>query len=295
MGNFLKAAYQVLSEKQTPMSAQEIVEFALKENALKTIGKTPWQTMKSKLSTDILKHKNNSPFMRSAAGKFALREWEGKVSEHKAERFTKALFDEDIVVFKASSLNKYISRIGLNTGTIDSRSLLAECFPKRRRQAEEDLDVIQLVSFYIVRFKDAYLTYKRTKRLPESRLHGYYSMGFGGHLNPDDLPPLFSFSEPDQVLESVIRELREELRLDQEPSISFRGVLYDDSKEVSRQHLGIVYDVGLHSRNYEIGERGFLMDPKFETLQEILKRSKDFENWSVLIAKEELSRAKPTK
>ena len=123
----------------------------------------------------------------------------------------------------------------------------------RRRQAEESFDVIQLVSFYIVRFKDTYLTYKRTKRLPESRLHDYYSIGFGGHLNPDDLLPLFSFSEPEQVLEIVIRELREELRLNPEPSISFRGVLYDDSREVSRQHLGIVYDVELYSQNYEIG------------------------------------------
>jgi len=291
MGDFLRTAYQVLSDAKRPLSAREIVTIALKKGFLKTTGKTPWQTMKSKLATNILNHKAGSRFMRSAAGKFALREWEGRISEHVAKRFTKALFDEDIMVFPASSLSSYVKKVGLNTDPLDTRSLLSECFAMRRRQAEEDVTVIQLVSFYVVKFKNEYLTYKRTRRLPESRLHGYYSIGFGGHLNPDDLSPLFSFTESDQVFAFIIRELREELRVKPDPTVCFRGILYDDSREVSRQHLGIVYDVGLHSRNYEIGERGFLMDPKFETLEDILERSGEFENWSLLIAKEELARA----
>jgi predicted NUDIX family phosphoesterase len=228
--------------------------------------------------------------MRSAAGKFALREWETQIREHVAPRYTRALFDEDIMVFPATSLEKYITKIGLNLGRVDSQGLFGECYPMRRRRAEEDQTVIQLVSFYVVRFKNEYLTYKRTKRLPESRLHGYYSIGFGGHLNEDDFAPLFNQTEPDQVFTYIIRELREELRVKPDPAISFRGLLYDDSKEVSKQHLGIVYDVRLHSRDFEIGERGFLMDPKFETIDDIVCRSTEFENWSVLIARDELAR-----
>ena len=290
MGDFLKAAYQVLSERGKPLSAREIVQIAREQRQLETGGSTPWQTMKSKLSTDILKNSTKSLFMRSAAGRFALREWESQLKEHVAPRYTKALFDEDILVFPASSLRTYVKRIGLNLGNADSQSIFGECYPMRRRQAEEDQTVVQLVSFYVVRYKNEYLTYKRTKRLPESRLHGYYSIGFGGHLNEDDFAPLFNNTDPDQVFGYIIRELREELRVKPDPVVSFRGLLYDDSREVSRQHLGIVYDVRLHSRDYEIGERGFLMDPKFETIDEIMRRSDDFENWSVLIAKEELCR-----
>ena len=33
------------------------------------------------------------------------------------------------------------------------------------------------------------------------------------------------------------------------------------------------------------------MDPKFESLPSIMERSHEFENWSVLIAQEELKRA----
>lgn len=198
MGDFLRTAYQILADVKRPLSAKEIVEVACERGLLKTKGKTPWQTMKSKLSTEILSKKTNSVFMRSEAGKFALRAWETQISEHVAERFTKALFDEDIVVFPATSLGRYIRAIGLNTGTLDTRALLSECVPMKRRQAEEDFTVVQLVSFYIVRFKAKYLTYKRTKRLPESRLHGYYSLGFGGHLNPDDLPPYLASWSPNK-------------------------------------------------------------------------------------------------
>lgn len=289
MGDFLRAAYLVLSESNKPLSAKEIVDIALEKGLLETKGKTPSQTMKSKLSNDILKNKNKSTFMRSEAGRFALREWKRSLSEHIAPRYKKALFDEDIMVFPSSILNSHITKIGLNN-KVKTDALFSKCFPMRRKLAEEDTAVIQLVSFYIVRYQNKYLTYKRTKRLPESRLHGTYSLGFGGHLNPDDIPSLFNLIDPEQALTFIFRELREELILKEDPEVSFRGLLYDNSREVSRQHLALVYDVGMKTPQYEIGERGFLIDSKFETLQEILDRSNEFENWSVLIAREELKR-----
>ena len=159
----------------------------------------------------------------------------------------------------------------------------------RRRQAEEDLEVIQLVSVFIVRFNELYLTYKRTKRLPERRLHGYYSLGFGGHLNPDDLRPLLNIFDPDVAAPLILRELDEELRLGrgEMPKLAYAGLLYDDSQPVSRQHLGITYGVFLKSDKFEIGERGFLMDAKFERLDEILARKREFENWSWILIDEE--------
>ncbi len=286
MGDYLRAAFLVLSEAEEALGPKEIVAEALRRGFLETEGLTPHQTMKSKLSTDILEKGPDSLFMRSEAGKFTLRARVGQVQEHVAPRFKKALFDEDIVVFKSELLGRYVRGTGLTSEGLNTKELLAETFPMRRREAEEDFQVIQLVSFYIVTYKKRYLTYKRTKRLPESRLHGFYSIGFGGHLNPDDIPVLFNFADPSQALMFILRELQEELLLDENPDLRFRGLIYDDSREVSRQHLGLVYDVSLRSENFRIGERGFLMDAKFETLEQIRGRIGEFENWSAKLVLE---------
>jgi predicted NUDIX family phosphoesterase len=279
----------VLRKEGRPLSAREIAGIAVQERLLPTAGQTPWQTMKAKLSVDILRKGSRSLFMRSEKGTFALREWAAVYKEHVADRYQKALFDEDIVVFPASSLINYVPSTGIYKGGFDQKGLLAECCPMRRREAEADLSVIQLVSVFLVRFGDRWLTYKRTKRLPESRLHGYYSVSFGGHLNPDDVLHLFNIFDADQAHAWLVRELHEELRLEKGDlaDIRYRGLLYDDSRDVSKQHLGLVYDVVLRSARYKIGERGFLMDAKFETLDEIDSRIDEFENWSVLLVREE--------
>ena len=76
MGEFLGSAYKVLLKEGRPLSAREITAVAVKEKLLSTGGLTPWQTMKAKLSVDILRNGPRSLFMRSDKGRFALREWE---------------------------------------------------------------------------------------------------------------------------------------------------------------------------------------------------------------------------
>jgi predicted NUDIX family phosphoesterase len=289
MGRFLKAAYEVLERTDRALSAAEIVTEAQTLGLLSTSGQTPAQTMKSKLSTDILAKGENSQFMRSGKGLFALRKWRDRLTEHVADRYQKALFDEDIVVIPAKSLRTYIPRCGLYTGPLNAEALLRECMAMRRRDAEENTDVVQLVSVFVVRHGTQYLTYKRTKRLPEARLHGYYSIAFGGHLNPEDLLPLLNIFDPNVGNPLLARELHEELRLPESPpaTLEYRGLLYDDSRPVSAQHLGLTYTVHVSTDTYEIGERGFLIDPKFETLNEIEARIADFENWSIILFNEE--------
>jgi predicted NUDIX family phosphoesterase len=142
-----------------------------------------------------------------------------------------------------------------------------------------------------VQHASKFLTYKRSKRLPESRLHGFYSVAFGGHLNPEDVLHMFNIFDPQQSEAWLDRELREELRLEEKgnrvTSMNYVGLLYDDSQPVSRQHLGLVYKVMLASDQYDIGERGFLMDSKFESLAEIRGRLSEFENWSILLVNAE--------
>jgi predicted NUDIX family phosphoesterase len=289
VADFLRAAYEVLKGYNEPLSARQITEIALRDNRLRTAGMTPWHTMKSKLSTDILRLGSDSMFMRTDKGTFALRAWKDRLAEHVADRYQKALFDEDIVVFPADSLSRYVPDIGIHKNNFDRDALLEECRPMRRRRAEDDLSVIQLVSVFVVHHGARYLTYKRTRRLPEARLHGVYSISFGGHLNPNDISRLLNIFDPGLGGPLLERELGEELRLrtGEISEISYRGLLYDDSRPVSRQHLGIAYDVYMRSGEFKIGERGFLMDAKFETLEEVEARIGDFENWSQMIVRAE--------
>ena len=281
MGVFLDAAYKILLEAQEPLSARDITERAVGCGYLVSLGKTPWQTMKSKLSTDILRRGDASRFMRSGQGRFALREWEA-IAEYTADRYQKALFDEDIIVFPASSLPKYAPHRGIHQ--LDLAALIAETTTMRRAAAEDDLDVVQLVSAFIVRDGDRVLTHKRTKRLPESRLHGFYSLTFGGHLNPDDISPLFNISRAEQWAPWLMRELGEELKIRGGTlKLVYRGLLYDDSRPVSRQHVGVTYEVITEHAHFRIGERGFLTDAKFETLRDVRARADDFENWSQML------------
>jgi predicted NUDIX family phosphoesterase len=289
MGHFLDVAIRALSESKRPLSPNEIIEIALARNWLKTKGKTPWQTMKSKLSTDILEKKERSVFMRTAKNKFALRAW-GQDDEFVADRFQKALLDEEVVVFPAKSLKKYIPEPGFHNLVLKSgRELLGELSQMPRYEAEKDFSMIQLVSVFIIKHNKNILTYKRAKRLPEDRLHGKYSAMFGGHLNPKDTPPLFNIFDPKEGIAFLLRELEEEIAFPEgeRPIFQYKGLLYDDSRPLSSQHLGIVYDVFTRSLEYKIRERGFLMDPKWETIAQIDNRLDDFENWSVLLIKHE--------
>ena len=106
----------------------------------------------------------------------------------------------------------------------------------------------------------------------------------------NDIPTLFisEFSDVRRALPYIMRELEEELILPKAPApeIEFCGLLYDDTRPVSRQHLGMVYDVTVETAEFEIGERGFLTNPQFESLEEILSRIDEFENWSQLIVRQ---------
>lgn len=289
MGDFLDAARKALESANKPLKPSELTEVALDHGFLETRGKTPSQTMKSKLSTDILKRREKSVFMRTGENTFALRCWSSKYPEYTADRFEKALLDEEVVVFPRSRLREFVPVDGLWKAPILSQDLLGICHNVQRREAEERFDIVQLVSVFIVKYNDRYLTYKRSRRLPEKRLHHTYSIAFGGHLNPDDVSRLLDIFVPDLGLPLIERELSEELRLPHVPDFRYKGLLYDSSREVSSQHLGIVYDVVLSEADFEIGERGFLIDARLETAADISDRISDFENWSVILLNDEMT------
>lgn len=288
---FLEAAYQILSASGRPMTAAEILHSARSEGILSSEGKTPLKSLNARLAVDILRFKAQSRFMRSDGSRYALRAWSNVVQEKIVPRRTLALVDEDVLAFDAVRLRQFIPKDGFKRDDDTHQELLASCFSVKRSEAEKRYDIIQLISVYIVRHFQHYLTYKRTRRLPEGRLHDTYSCFFGGHLTATDLMPLFRFSDPEQALYLLDRELSEELRLANKPeAMNFRGLLYDPRTDVSKQHIGIVFCVDARDQQFTIGEKGFLTDAKFETVEQMRSRLRSFENWSEYLIENELSR-----
>jgi len=280
---YLDVAEYYLRREARPLSAREIVALAIKEGRLHTEGLTPWQTMKAKLSVDILSNGEGSRFKRVFQALFALREYDE--DEYTAQRFIKNKLDEDIAVIDRARLTDFVPGVGFYGGVIDRNKLASAAVSMRRREAEERYDVVQLVSVFVVVYQNKFLTHMRSGRLPESRLHGEYSIMLGGHLAVEDFAQLtLSLFEDDLAdCSYILRELSEELILTTDPMVQSRGFVYDDTRSVSTQHLGLVYSVRIQEPKFKIGERGFLMHPKLESIEEIIARRQDFENWSWLL------------
>lgn len=283
--SFLDAAERVLTEAMSPLTPSEIVQRAVSQGLITTRGLTPQQTMKAKLSTDLLERKRSSRFMRTARNTFGLRMWTD-LPEYMADRFQKALLDEDIVVFDTAILRHFFPSNGITQ--LDPQlgwDLISQTYPMQRVEAEATYDVIQLVSQFLVIHHGKIATHKRTRRLPEARLHGVHSLLFGGHLNPDDIAPLFSPFDPVNGPAYITRELSEEVRiLNGDPTLQLIGSIYDPRQDVSRQHLGVLYTVRVPDQcDIQIGERGFLQQLAFESADEIEGHLSEFENWSELV------------
>lgn len=88
------------------------------------------------------------------------------------------------------------------------------------------------------------LVVRRTRRQREIRLHGAWSIGLGGHIEPTDAAGAPA-PGPAFFQRALARELAEELHF--APGLAatttFLGMLNDDSTEVGKVHAGLVYTV----------------------------------------------------
>lgn len=86
---------------------------------------------------------------------------------------------------------------------------------------------------------------QRTKGQGEARLHGAWSLGLGGHIEPvDGLPAAAADNGQSFFAAALWRELTEELDLgsaekDLQPRLV--GLINDDSTEVGQVHAGLAY------------------------------------------------------
>src|SRR5580700_5965060 len=81
-----------------------------------------------------------------------------------------------------------------------------------RSEAEQDKRFKQLIPYVLLICRDKILRYRRGKGGQETRLHGLYSVGVGGHISEED-NGLFSSSQLGYT-EAMRRELMEEVAID---------------------------------------------------------------------------------
>ena len=144
-----------------------------------------------------------------------------------------------------------------------------------RSEAELDKRFKQLIPYVLLLCGDKILRYRRGKGGQETRLHGLYSVGIGGHISEED-HGLFSHDRGYQ--EGMRRELMEEVAVDagNEPAVA---AINDDSTEVGQVHFGVVHIVRVSEENV-VGGRSGIVHPEFIPMTDAIKDPAGYESWS---------------
>jgi predicted NUDIX family phosphoesterase len=123
----------------------------------------------------------------------------------------------------------------------------------RRNEVEEDPYFKQIISYAIISNNNSYYLFRRTSGQTEKRLHNKFTLGAGGHMNPND-----SMNSKEQYLiDELKRELFEEVNLLNGcliEEIEFIGFINDDTIPVGRVHIGLLYDIHVSDKEVYINE-----------------------------------------
>lgn len=180
--------------------------------------------------------------------------------------FERSLF-ERLGVFQGMSLEieKYMP-------ALTTRSNI---FYMDRTQAEHDTRFKQIIPYALIVCGDKILRYRRGKRGVESRLHGLYSVGVGGHILERDN---WLFSRGLGYREAMHRRLMEEVDMDVTAELAV-AVINDDSSDVGRVHFGVVHLVHVPDESLAHWRHG-VVHPEFVPINEAVNDAFSYESWS---------------
>lgn len=151
-----------------------------------------------------------------------------------------------------------------------------------RRTVEVNENYKQLIPYLVLQSSCRKFTAAYHRQGSEARLHGLWSIGIGGHVNPSDC------QHPSDSLETILnrglrREMQEELNLlPPENPISFLGIINEDLTPVGRVHLGVVHCFQTDHRRLLSGGRELIDFQWYETSALALL---SLEHWSRLTLK----------
>src|SRR3989454_9211973 len=157
---------------------------------------------------------------------------------------------EELGVFQGLSLaiEKYLPVVTSSSNTLYLN----------RSDAEQDKRYKQLIPYVLIICQGRILRYRRGRGGQETRLHGLYSVGIGGHISEED-HGLFSIGPG--YHEGMRRELMEEVAVEEENEAAV-AVINDDSTEVGCVHFGVVHVMHVAKESIA-GRRSGIVGPEF--------------------------------
>lgn len=219
MGNaYLDIAEKAIREAGHPLHPKEMLAVAQRMGFIPPHlhGKTQYKTMAARLSTEIRAQATRSPFFRTSANRFFLRELKTEEhEEYRAPKREKKLHNEPVLTIRGDFLERkgefgIVRNIG---GLIELASKQGQIEYVVRKSAEQRFDVKQVIAYALIYRSGHLLTYRRGAfNSAADELRMKRSIGFGGHVSYDDLS-LFDQSSYG-ILENARRELAEELVFD---------------------------------------------------------------------------------
>ena len=144
-----------------------------------------------------------------------------------------------------------------------------------RSEAEHDKRYKQLIPYVLVICGDRILRYRRGRGGQETRLHGLYSVGIGGHISEEDHG---LFSQGPGYHDGMRRELMEEVAIDEVKEVAV-AVINDDSTEVGCVHFGVVHVMPV-ANDTIARRRSGIASPEFIPISEAVRDPSGYESWS---------------
>ena len=164
--------------------------------------------------------------------------------------------EELVFAFPTEELWKLITYIkkGLIRGNSEVlKKIIQNGLFLKRSELEEDPSFKQIIPYAIISNKESFYLFRRTSGQTEKRLHNKFSLGVGGHMNPDDSME----SKEQYFIDELKRELFEEIKLLNGcliEDIEFIGFINDDTIPVGRVHVGLLYNIHVSNKEVYINE-----------------------------------------
>jgi predicted NUDIX family phosphoesterase len=188
---------------------------------------------------------------------------------------------EEVLVVNNNYLQPYINNSGSsfisgNNDLIFNLILNKHLFMPRDL-AEYDFEHKQVIPYLIIRNNNSYLLLQRTSKQSEKRLHNKFSLGIGGHINPES-----SDHGNNLIIGGLYKELNEEVLINKPYDLKFIGTINDESNSVSRVHLGLLYELEVQSAEYEVLEKD-KMSAQWENRDNLIQYYDRMETWSQIV------------
>ena len=181
---------------------------------------------------------------------------------------------EQVMVVERERLASYLVEYGLVREQLDEvlDVILDGHFFLDRPTAEVSPQYKQIIAYVVIRHDGAYYLLQRTQNQTEARLHHKFSLGIGGHINPDT----------PELLDGLHKELEEEVNVAGDYDLTFVGILNDDTTDVGSVHLGAVYVLDAHDANVSIRETD-KMTGRWVPAAELPEFRERMETWSQIV------------